>query len=72
MERLLHRNLRVAAERVGTGMRLWGWVIYGAEPWFVIEQSEAMFASPEAAKRIGTLVAARRELAAKRRHADLH
>lgn len=67
-----NQGLRVEAQLCGKGPRPWAWAIYGANPWIAIERSEAMFPSPEAAKRVGTLVAAQLELGSKERRPSLH
>lgn len=66
------QGLRVEAQLCGMGPKPWAWAIYGTNPWFAVERSEPMFSSPEAAKRVGTLVAAQIEQMAEARHRRLH
>jgi len=64
--------LRVEAQLCGSGSRPWAWAIYGANPWFAVERSEPMFPNPEAAKRVGMLVATQIKLTAEARRRRLH
>ena len=68
----LNQGLRVEAQLCGTGPKPWAWAIYGTNPWLAVERSDPMFPSPEAAKRVGTLVAAQIELRAEARRRGLH
>lgn len=67
-----NQGLRVEAQLCGKGSRPWAWAIYGANPWLAVERSEPMFSGPDAAKRVGALVAAQIELRAEARRHGLH
>ena len=67
-----NQGLRVEAQLCGKGSRPWAWAIYGTNPWLALERSEPMFPSSDAAKRIGTLIAAQIELRAKSHRHGLH
>ncbi|MCJ2050191.1 hypothetical protein [Methylobacterium sp. J-070] len=68
----LGRSLRVEAQLCGSGPRPWAWAIYGVNAGLALERSEPMFSSPEAARRIGALVAAQIEVRADARRPRLH
>lgn len=67
-----NQRLRVEAQLCGKGSRPWAWAIYGPNPWLAVERSEPMFTSPQAAKRVGALVAAQIEMKTEARWRELH
>jgi hypothetical protein len=61
MHSALQPSLRVEAVLCGIGGRPWAWAIYGSNPVFAVDRSEAMFRSAAAATRAGLLVMQYRE-----------
>lgn len=60
MAKLTDPSFHVKAEIRGSGNRPWAWAIYGSDPFFALDRSEAMFKSAAVAERVGRLVAQHR------------